>query len=311
MPHLEPTRQDRVAGAFVGLAVGDALGTTLEFSRPGSCEPISDMVGGGPFSLAPGEWTDDTSMALCLAESLIARADVDLEDQARRYVRWWLEGHNAVTGHCFDIGNTVRSALERFRETGDPVAGDSSPHAAGNGALMRLAPAVLHFHAEPRRALDAAYLSTAVTHRAPQALAASDLFARMLLAALEGAPRQRILAAGADGCFAADAHVPAGSPYHPDVAAVARGERLDALDDYDGGGYVVDSLRVALHAFRACETFEDGALRAVNVGGDADTNGAIFGQIAGAFFGMRGIPDRWVARLAWRSHILSVAGKLA
>src|SRR5690348_11419095 len=101
---------DRYRGALVGLAVGDAVGTTLEFATPGTFEPITDMVGGGPFELLPGQWTDDTSMALCLAESLLHCGGHDPRDQMQRYVRWWREGHLSSTGRCFDIGRTVASA---------------------------------------------------------------------------------------------------------------------------------------------------------------------------------------------------------
>lgn len=110
----------RYRGSLLGLAAGDALGTTLEFRRPGTFAPISDIVGGGPFGLPAGAWTDDTSMALCLAESLVARGDFDPVDQLQRYVRWCRHGHLASTGRCFDIGNTVRGALERFERTREP-----------------------------------------------------------------------------------------------------------------------------------------------------------------------------------------------
>jgi ADP-ribosyl-[dinitrogen reductase] hydrolase len=303
-----PGPRDRVAGAFLGLAVGDALGTALEFRPPGTFPAIDDMVGGGPFQLRPGEWTDDTAMALCLAESLIARGGHDPADQMDRYLRWHEEGHNSPTGHCFDIGGTVLWALRRYRADGDPVAGDPSPRLAGNGGLMRLAPAVLYFHREPGRALDVALESTATTHGAPQALAAADLFGRMLLAALDGKGKEAIVGAGADGAFQAPSR--RGEPYHPEVAAIARGEGLETVHDYEGGGYVVHTLRIALHAFLTTDSFEEGALRAVNVGGDADTNGAVFGQLAGAHAGLAGIPERWRSRLAGRERLLEVADAL-
>ncbi|MBY0401993.1 ADP-ribosylglycohydrolase family protein, partial [Myxococcota bacterium] len=137
---------DRCAGALVGLACGDAVGTAVEFRTRGHFEPVIDMRGGGPFSLEPGQWTDDTSMALCLAESLLETGRFDARDQMERYVRWWQQGHWSATGFCFDIGNTVRAALARFQSTGDPFAGSTEPDTAGNGALMRLAPVVLFFH---------------------------------------------------------------------------------------------------------------------------------------------------------------------
>jgi ADP-ribosylglycohydrolase len=142
---------DRYRGALLGLAVGDALGTTLEFARPGSFAPITDMVGGGRFGLQPGQWADDTSMALCLAESLIECQGFDPVDQLTRYCRWWREGHLSSTGVCFDIGTTTRAALVAFEETQDPYPGPDDPRTAGNGSLMRLAPIPLFFPHRPAR----------------------------------------------------------------------------------------------------------------------------------------------------------------
>src|SRR5437879_921177 len=124
---------DRFRGCLVGLAVGDALGTTVEFQPRGTFTPVHDLVGGGPFNLAPGEWTDDTSMALCLATSLVECATFDARDQMERYCHWRDEGYISSNGRCFDIGNTVAAALGRYRETGKPFAGSIDPKTAGNG----------------------------------------------------------------------------------------------------------------------------------------------------------------------------------
>src|SRR4051812_3843246 len=117
---------DRARGALLGLACGDAVGTTLEFRSPGSFEPITDMVGGGPFGLEPGEWTDDTSLALCLAESILDTGGHDPSDQLRRYLLWCDCGYLSSNGRCFDIGTTTSSQLERFRRTGEPT--DPTPN---------------------------------------------------------------------------------------------------------------------------------------------------------------------------------------
>jgi len=114
--------RSRFRGTLLGLAAGDALGTTLEFKRPGTFEPITEMVGGGPFRLAPGQWTDDTSMALCLAASLVEIGGFDPRDQVERYLRWLREGYMSSTGTCFDIGRTVRTSLALYEQSGDPKA---------------------------------------------------------------------------------------------------------------------------------------------------------------------------------------------
>ena len=130
---------DRYRGALLGLAVGDALGTTVEFERPGSFVPLTDMVGGGKFGLRPGEWTDDTFMALCLAESLIECQGFDPVDQLTRYRRWWREGHLSSTGVCFDIGTTTRAALAAFEETHDPYPGPDDPRSADSARQTQTA----------------------------------------------------------------------------------------------------------------------------------------------------------------------------
>src|SRR4051794_22831331 len=154
---------------------------------PGTFEPVRDMVGGGPFSLPAGAWTDDTSMALCLAESLVERDGAfDPVDQLERYVRWWREGHWSSTGTCFDIGRATRIALQRFHETGEPFPGDADEHAAGNGPLMKLAPVPMAFALRSEDAERFAVESARTTHGAPEALDAARLFARVLAEALRG-----------------------------------------------------------------------------------------------------------------------------
>ena len=160
----EVSTRDRFRGCLVGLAAGDALGTTLEFSPPGSFGPIDDMVGGGPFGLRAGQWTDDTSMALCLATSLLESGGFDPVDQMGRYLRWFREGYLSSTGECFDIGGTTREALVRFERTGEPYSGPTDSMSAGNGSLMRLAPVPMFFAGDAREAIDRSAASSRTTH---------------------------------------------------------------------------------------------------------------------------------------------------
>ena len=179
-------RRDRAFGAFIGLAVGDALGTTIEFKQRDTYDHVTDLVGGGPFRLKPGEWTDDTSMALCLADSLIAHGGtIEPDDLARRFVRWWREGENSVNGVCFDIGNATRSALANYLRTGQPV-GSADPHSAGNGGLMRLSPVALAAKGETTQTIALARAQSNVTHAATECLDAAEVMARVLAAAIAG-----------------------------------------------------------------------------------------------------------------------------
>src|SRR5450755_4687570 len=166
----------RFRGAMLGLAVGDAVGTTLEFRSPGTFAEIDDMLGGGPFQLAAGEWTDDTSMALCLAESLIEKRGFDPVDQLERYTHWADHGHLSSNGRVFDIGNTVRSALAKFAKTHGPYCGSSDPNSAGNGSLMRLAPVPLFYAQRPLEAIERSGESSRTTHGARTAVDACRYF---------------------------------------------------------------------------------------------------------------------------------------
>ena len=306
-PAGEPTTRDRFRGCLLGLAVGDALGTTLEFRPPGTFEPIDDMVGGGPFRLEPGQWTDDTSMALCLAESLLECGGFDAADQMQRYVRWWREGYMSSTGSCFDIGNTVSAALARFVEDGDPYAGSTDPHSAGNGSLMRLAPVPMFYAANAAEAIAMAAESSRTTHQAQEAVDACRYFAGLLVGALRGINKDTLLSAGycpVEGLLER-------APLAEQIERVAAGSFKDRNPpDIRGTGYVVQSLEAALWAFYRSDTFREGTLLAVNLGDDADTTGAIYCQIAGANYGVQSIPVLWRRKLAMSAELTFLADRI-
>ena len=298
---------DRFRGALIGLAVGDALGTTLEFKRPGTFAPVTDITGGGPFHLKPGQWTDDTSMALCLAESLVAKQGFDPVDQLERYVRWYRHGHLSCTGTCFDIGTTTSGALHRFEQTRAPFCGSTQAQAAGNGSIMRLAPVPLYFAGNPKDAMERSGDSSRTTHGAAVCVDACRYMGGLLAGAVAGATKEELLS---------ELYSPVRGYWQehslcPEIDAVARGsfKRKDP-PAIRGTGYVVASLEAALWALHRGRDFEDGALLAVNLGDDADTTGAVYGQIAGALYGAASIPPRWKAVVAWADTILTLADRL-
>lgn len=296
---MMPTLEERYRGCLLGLACGDAVGTTVEFMPRGSFAPVTGMQGGGPFALAPGQWTDDTSMALCLAESLLAKGGFDAHDQMARYLNWWQWGYLSSTGECFDIGTTVRQALARFRADGNPFAGSTDPQSAGNGSLMRLAPVALFFHPSDAEVLEFSAQSSRTTHAAPEALECCRLFGLLLSRALQGMPRDALLDVGTAG-FA-----------ELKVAQIAArdyaGKEADAVR---GSGYCVASLEAALWCFARHDDFESTILAAANLGDDADTTAAIVGQLAGAYYGSRQIPAAWLAQLHMRDDIAAMASAL-
>jgi ADP-ribosylglycohydrolase len=301
------TLESRYLGALTGLATGDAVGTTLEFARPGTFEPVTDLCGGGPFNLHPGEWTDDTSMALCLAESLIHCGGFDPHDQMRRYLRWWEEGYLSATGSCFDIGNTVAGALDRFRMYDEPYSGSLDPSRAGNGSLMRLAPISMRWRSRPADTARFAALSSRTTHAAEEAVDACRYYAVVLAGALAGSGREAILAPDYPPLRAISRE----RALAPAIAEIAAGTfRHREPPEIRGSGYVVHTLEAALWAVHRARDFRDGLLRVVNLGEDADTTGAVYGQLAGALFGVEAIPRAWREQLVMREVIERYARSL-
>ena len=246
-------------------------------------------------------------MALCLAESLVERGGFDPRDQMERYVRWWRDGHLSSNGRCFDIGATVASALRRFEETGEPYAGSTDPQSAGNGSLMRLAPVPLFYAADPRAAVERAADSSRTTHGAATAVDACRYLAGLIVGALAGAAKDELLAprySPVPGLWEE-------RPLAPEVDEVAAGSFLRREPpEIKGSGYVVRSLEAALWAFARGGSFREGALLAVNLGDDADTTGAVYGQLAGALYGEEGIPAEWRSKLALLGTIEELADRL-
>ena len=284
--------EQRYLGCLLGLACGDAIGTAVEFQPRDSFPTVTDMVGGGVFNLKPGQWTDDTSMALCLAESLVKCNGFVAHDQMQRYLRWYREGYMSSTGACFDIGNTTRDALERFEQTGEPFAGSTDPRSAGNGSMMRLAPVVMWCLPDEEEALEYAVMSSRTTHAAPEAVDCCRVLARIIARALAGQPFD---------CTNL-------SLAKPNVMAVANGSyRVKTHDEIRSTGYCVDTLEAALWCVHNTYNFKDAVLLAANLGDDADTVAAITGQIAGALYGVEGIPLEWHEKLAKRDLIERLA----
>jgi len=297
---------DRLRGTLIGLAVGDALGAAVEFSPPGTFAPVTGYRGGGPHGLGPGEWTDDTSMALALADS-IALVGWDLNDQARRYLDWFENGRYSVNGRCFDIGIQTRQALVRFERSGDALLSGkvgAESRSSGNGSLMRLAPVPIAFaHLYPENVellAERAEQSSLPSHGSGQCVSACRYLAVVLAALAHGEDREEVLSPSWPMLERL-------GPLHPAVAAVVRGSyREKEPPAIKGSGYVAESLEAALWAFHAAQDFREAVLRAVNLGNDSDTTGAVCGQLAGACWGESGIPAEWREGLA-RQDLLEAA----
>ncbi|MDF7776223.1 ADP-ribosylglycohydrolase family protein [Sphingomonas sp. AOB5] len=291
--------KDRAVGALMGLAVGDAVGTTLEFQLRDVQPPLTDMIGGGPFDLKPGQWTDDTAMALALGHSLVAVPSFNPHDCAVRFLNWYRRGQYSCTGTCFDIGIATRGALVRFEEYDDPFSGSSDPKSAGNGSLMRLSPvAIWGASRSEEETTRVARDQSRITHGAEECIAACTAYALLVRRAILGESREAIL----------EPHETTGSDK---IAAILNGSwRSKARGEIASSGYVVDSLEAALWCVGTTHSFEEAILLAANLADDADTVAAITGQLAGALYGASGIPEPWRQRLAWADEIETLALKL-
>jgi len=291
VPTASAGHRDRALGALLGLAVGDAVGTRIEFSAKPERAMLDDMVGGGPFSLKAGQWTDDTAMALALADSLLACPDLDAADLMKRFVEWHRTGRYSCTGSCFDIGITTAAALRRFERSGDPFAGATDPMSAGNGSIMRLAPVAVRHWRGRELMLRVARDQSRTTHAADEPVEACATLAGIVAAGIAGSTLPEIVTGP--------------------LAAAVRGFRLgQPRREVRGTGYVVASLHAALWAVARTSTFRDAILLAANLGEDADTTAAVAGQIAGAVYGASGIPEEWLRLLAWRERIEDMAASL-
>ena len=293
-------------GTLVGLAVGDALGAPYESRTPGSFEPSREFTGGGVHGIEPGQWTDDTSMALCLATSLLECRGFNPGNQMGRYLQWLREGYLSSNGSAFGAGRTVLAALERYESSGDPYAGSSDPQTAGNGSLMRLAPVPMYLIHDGARAKEIAARMSRTTHAALEAVDACRYMTGLITGALRNESKEVLLS-----------HLY--SPVYnywlfqhvalcPKIDAIARGVyKHKSASELPAGGYVVDTLEAALWAFFKTDDFAAGALLAVSLGNDTDTTAAVYGQLAGAYYGYTAIPEEWRGNIARRHEIEALA----
>lgn len=305
------TLQERYRGAMMGLAVGDALGVPAEFQPRGTFPKITEMIGGGPFYLQPGEWTDDTSMALCLAQSLIEKDGFDAKDQMDKYWKWVEEGYMSSNGRMFDIGNQTSEALCRYRKNGNPFAGGNrDSDKSGNGSLMRLAPIPLFFNNSNKlEFIDYAVRSSELTHGSLNCICSCIFLSGLIAGALNGATKEQLVGQFPDSWwfFPTKSRPILGD----DVTRIALGSYKNKTEDQiQSTGYVIHTLEAALWCFYNTTTFEDGLIKAVNLGDDSDTTGAVFGQLAGAYYGIAAIPQRWLDKIVKSDIIISVADKL-
>ncbi len=294
------TLPDRFRGCLLGLAAGDAVGVPAEFKRRGSFEQVTSMAGGGPFDLASGEWTDETSMALCLAASLLECEGFDANDQMQRYLRWLDHGYMSSMGQSVDAGMTISMALVRYAKSGNPFSGPTNPNSAGNASIMRLAPVPMYYFGNLKAVLHYAGESSRTTHGAEECIDACRYLGLLMHRALSGEGKEEVLAGAPQNLLS--------SRRIQNIAAGVYREKTKA--DISSTCYVVQSLEAALWCFWMTDSFADAILLVTNLGYDSDTIAAICGQLAGAYYGIDSIPGEWLDALVMQEGIMGVADRL-
>lgn len=287
------TLREKFTGSLLGLAVGDALGAPIEFEKRDTYYPVSNYRSGGPFHLKEGQWTDDTSLALCIGQSLIEKKEFDALDIMKRFSSWWREGYMSCTGHCFDIGNTTKASLRRFVEKGVLFSGELTDPAT-NGSIMRLAPIPLFFHDNLEETLFYSGESSRLTHAPAECIDACRALGLFIYRALQGYSKEEILSYKKNEL----------QNLSPGIESILMGSyKTKTREEISSAGLATTCLEAALWSFYQTDNFNDGVLLAVNLGEDSDTTGAVFGQLAGAFYGVRGIKNEFIAGL-WEKNLI-------
>ena len=292
--------RERFHGAMLGLAVGDALAAATQYRKPATFAPVGDLLGGGPFDLPRGGWSDDTSLALCLAESLVESHGFNPRDQVERYMRWQSEGYLSATGQCVGITASTARALAMAKWRRQLFSGSHDPTQLDPEVLSRVAPVVMFFFASGPDAVHYASEQARTTCQSAPAVEACRLFGAMLHTALSGQAKEAVLSPRPDlldaGTLRTNVGALYGAPAVPNVTPRA--------------GDVVEALEAALWAFRTTDNFRDGILRAANLGANSDVAAAAFGQLAGAHYGVGAIPGTWRNSLLGKDLIEGLADRL-
>lgn len=299
----------RYKGAMIGLAVGDALGAPVEFLQRDKFPPVEWYCEGGKFKLSIGEYTDDTAMALCLAQSLIDCKGLNQKDQLQKYLLWFEKGYMSATGKSIGCGKTVYRALLRFKSKNCEECGNKRfSKGAGNGSIMRIAPIALFYANDLILAMKMAEKSSYTTHGLKICADACRVYTGLIIGALKGIQKENLLS---NEYFEYLCKLDKNYIYDPLIKNVMQGSyKTKKREDISSSGYVVHTLEAALWAFYNSVDFNEGVLKAVNLGNDADTVGAVFGQLAGAYYGINGIEKSLRENLCKRKMIEEVAIKL-
>jgi ADP-ribosyl-[dinitrogen reductase] hydrolase len=295
----QASSKDKALGAFVGLAIGDALGAPVEFKKRGSFPVVSEMLSGGYFRLPAGAWTDDTAMALCLSDALKHNSNIDARDLLERFCRWASDGENTSTGISVGIGQNTLRVLGEFKRHNYLNAQPTKQRADGNGAVMRLAPVSIRHWRNPKIASEVAIKQSQITHYSTISAASCELLSLMLVYLISGNDWKAAKEVAVEEVKLGEAKY-----------LTTEAWKIRAESTISSTGFVLHTMEAAFWAVENSSSFEDCLVKAVNLGDDADSVGAVAGQLAGALYGVSAIPTRWLEKLYKRNEIESSAAYL-
>ena len=303
------TYTSKIWGCFLGGAIGDALGVYNEFQDfyGSSFERISDFKSGGVHGVPAGTWSDDTSLSLCAMESLAESHeynDFNPYGVMEKFCKWYYKGYLSCTGRCFDIGIATKKAIVRFNNTRKIFGVNEEEPASGNGSLMRIAPFSIFFMKSNNFDIIIEKASR-LTHGSKMAIDTCKVFSYYLKAIMDGVPKSEI----EKPYFKTMDSIWEKREIHDKVMAIIGGGWRNGVSMYNVTPFCIDTLCVVLYEFFTKDSFEDGMISIINRGGDTDTLGAIYGNLAGCYYGIENIPKRWFLSLRKRAVIIDTTAK--
>jgi len=309
---MQQTGSQTLAG-LMGICVGDALGVPVEFtSRWERLQaPVTSMQGYGTYNQPPGTWSDDSSLTLCLAESLCS--GFSLEAIAQSFCRWCSEGYWTPHGIVFDIGNATSAALHRLQqEKVSPLeAGGTSEGSNGNGSLMRILPlAYYHRSLDLRALIERVHQVSCITHAHPRSQISCGIYILIAIGLLKGFDLEKAYLQGLETAK----ELYSEPPYASELTQFKRifsGEIAQLpIEKIQSDGYVIHTLEASLWCLLNSTSYAEAVLKAVNLGEDTDTTAAVTGGLAGIYYGVENIPPEWINQLARKQDIIDLAARL-
>ena len=302
-----------ILSGLMGVCIGDALGVPVEFAgrKQLILSPVTTMIGYGTYHQPPGTWSDDSSLTLCLAASLCNGYSV--EDIAKSFLLWYTENYWTAHGELFDIGNATAAAIRRLAQGVPPLdAGGNSEHSNGNGSLMRILPmAFLYETVTFTQLIEQVHQVSAITHGHLRSQMACGIYISIAVELLQGASLFTAYHQGINNIQKIYSHDKYLSEIHH-FQRVFSGEIAQLpIEEIYSSGYVIHTLEASLWCLLNSDCYSAAVLKAVNLGEDTDTTGAVVGGLAGIYYGLDHIPQTWIEQIARNQDIIALADLLA